>query len=125
VWRAWALILCGIAGQIKILDDLARDRDDAGVPTSFIRLQNVAEKESLAIKDGEAALTHEQAEAWCALHVNDNWYELPLILVAKGYSGDYDNFTEVGADSVYELDESGCYIALPEWWSAFELWTRG
>jgi hypothetical protein len=44
------------------------------------------------------------------------------MLMAKGYNGDYNDFTEVGADSVYELDESGCYIALPEWWSEFQLW---
>src|SRR4051812_6373410 len=105
IHRCW--ILAAHVHRNKILDDLSRDRDDAAVPTSFIRLGVVAEKESLAIKEGEAALTHEQAEAWCALHVNDNWYELPLMLVAKGYNGDYDNFTQVGADSVYDFDESG------------------
>src|SRR3954469_20260071 len=101
------------------------DRDDAVVPTSYIRLENVTEKERLALTEGEAKLTREQAEAWCALHLNDNWYELPLMLMARGYTEDYENFTEVGADSVYEVDESGCYIALPEWWDAFALWTRG
>jgi hypothetical protein len=94
------------------------------VPTSLVRLEKVTEKERLAITDGVAAITREQAEAWCALHVNDNWYDLPLLLAAKGYNDDHENFTEVGAESVYELDESGCYIALPEWWSEFELWRR-
>src|SRR6266404_7601467 len=101
------------------------DRDDAAMPTSYIRLENVTEKERLALTEGEAKLTREQAEAWCALHLNDNWYELPLMLMARGYGGDYKNFTEVGADSVYELEESGCYIVFPENWDAFELWKRG
>lgn len=95
------------------------------MPTSYIRLENVTAKERLALVEGEATITREQAEAWCALHLNDNWYELPLKLMARGYNEDYENFTEVGAESVYELDESGCYIALPEWWDAFELWKRG
>lgn len=89
-----------------------------------MRLQAAAAKESEAVAEGCTSITREQAEAWCALHVGDNWYDLPLMLVAKGYNEDYDNFTEVGADSVYELDESGCYIAIPEWWSEFELWRR-
>jgi hypothetical protein len=38
---------------------------------------------------------------------------------------DYENFTEVGADSVYEVDESGCFIEFFGWWDAFELWKRG
>jgi hypothetical protein len=88
------------------------------VPTSYIRLENVTEKERLALTQGEAKLTREQAEAWCALHLNDNWYELPVLLVARGYNEDYENFTEVGAESV-------CYIVFPEHWDAFELWTRG
>ncbi len=46
------------------------------------------------------------------------------MLMARGYNLDYKFFTEVGADSVYELDESGCYIELPEWWDAMELWRR-
>jgi len=107
------------------LDDLARDRDDAAVPTSYIRLENVIEMEWPALTEGEAKLTREQAEAWCALHLGDNWYELPLMLTARGYNGDHDNFTEVGADSVYELEDSACYIVLPAWWDAFELWKRG
>ncbi len=94
------------------------------MPTSLVRLQAAAAKESEAVAEGVASISREQAEAWCALHIGDNWYDLPLMLVAKGYNEDYDNFTEVGADSVYELDESGCYIALPEWWSEFELWRR-
>lgn len=95
------------------------------MPTSLVRLENVTEKERLAIVEGVAAITREQAEAWCALHLNDNWYDLPLMLMTKGYGQDYDNFTEVGAESVYELEESGCYVALAEWWSEFELWRRG
>jgi hypothetical protein len=95
------------------------------VPTSLIRLKNIREKERIAMATGVAALTKQQAEAWCALHLGDNWYRLPLLLVAKGYNGDYDNFTEVGAESVYELEESGCYIVFPDWWSEFELWGRG
>ncbi len=94
------------------------------MPTSLVRLQAVAAKESEAVAEGVAPISREQAEVWCALHVGDNWYELPLMLVAKGYNEDYDNFTEVGAGSVYELDESGCYIAIPKWWSEFELWRR-
>ena len=47
------------------------------------------------------------------------------MLMARGYGGDYDNFTEVGADSVYEVEEDGCYIVFPENWDAFELWKRG
>lgn len=96
-----------------------------GCPVSLIRLEKVTERERLAITEGEAEITREQAEAWCALHLGDNWYELPLMLMAKGYNGDYGNYTEVGADSVYELEESGCYIELPEWWRAFALWRRG
>ena len=95
------------------------------MPTSLVRLENVTERERLAITEGAAAITREQAEAWCALHLNDNWYELPLMLMAKGYNADYDDFTEVGAESVYELDESGCYIRFPGWWSELELWRRG
>jgi hypothetical protein len=101
------------------------DRDDAAMPTSYVRLENVSEKERLALTDGEAKLTREQAEAWCALHLNDNWYELPMMLMARGYGGDYKNFTEVGADSVYEVEEDGCYIVFPENWVEFELWKRG
>ena len=95
------------------------------MPTSYIRLENVTEKERLALTEGEAKLTREQAEAWCALHLGDNWFDLPLMLMARGYGGDYDNFTEVGADSVYEVEEDGCYIVFPENWVAFELWKRG
>lgn len=94
------------------------------MPTSRVRLEKAVEKERLALTEGVAVLTREQAEAWCALHLNDNWYELPLMLMAKGYNCDYDDFTEVGAESVYELEESGCYIRFPEWWSQLELWRR-
>jgi len=37
------------------------DRDDSAVPTSYIRLENVTEKERLALTEGEAKLTREQA----------------------------------------------------------------
>jgi hypothetical protein len=47
------------------------------------------------------------------------------MLMARGYNMDYENFTEVGADSVYELGENGCFIEFPEWWDAFDLWKRG
>lgn len=31
----------------------------------------------------------------------------------RGYNMDYENYTEVGADSVYELGENGCFIEFP------------
>src|SRR5438105_7234242 len=87
------------------------------------QLEIIQSKEQSALRRGGTRLTRSQAERWCLLHVGDDWCRLPLMLMAKGYNEDYENFTEVGAGSVYELDE-GCYIALPEWWSEFELWTR-
>jgi sulfur transfer complex TusBCD TusB component (DsrH family) len=100
------------------------DRDDAAVPTSPTQLEDLIAKERLALAQDAVAITREEAEAWCALHLNDNWYELPLMLMARGYNEDCENFTEVGAESVYELEESGCYIVLPSWWDAFALWRR-
>lgn len=88
-------------------------------------LQRIAQKEAAALRRGAARLSRLQAQRWCLLHVDDDWYRLPLMLMAKGYNEDYDNFTEVNADSVYELDESGCYIVFPPWWTAFQLWRRG
>jgi hypothetical protein len=69
------------------------------------QLATIAGKEKEALRRGGARSTRAQAECWCFLHVSDDWYRLPLMLVAKGYNCDYDNSTEVGADSVYELDE--------------------
>jgi hypothetical protein len=92
--------------------------------------------EKLALAQDYVPLTKRQAEIWSLIHVNDDWYQLPLMLMARGvYLGsppaslvglnmDYENFTEVGADSVYELYESGCFIEFPEW-DAFEFWKRG
>jgi hypothetical protein len=62
-----------MTSRSRSLTIAGRDRDDSGMPTSFILLQTASEKESAAIRDGEVAVTREQAEAWCALHVNDNW----------------------------------------------------
>jgi hypothetical protein len=45
--------------------------------------------------------------------------------MVRGYNEDYGNFTEVDPESVYELDDTGCYVELPEWWTTFELWGRG
>lgn len=84
------------------------------MPTSLLRLEDVTEKERLALSADSAAITREQAEAWCALHLKGS----PRCTVDSGRRA-------LGADSVYELDESGCYIAFPEWWSEFELWRRG
>ena len=81
--------------------------------------------EKLALAKDYVPLTKRQAEIWSLIHVNDDWYQLPLMLMARGYNCDYENFTEVGADSVYELAENGCFIEFPEWWDAFELWKRG
>jgi hypothetical protein len=76
------------------------------------------------MRKGWVRLTRRQAETWCIYHVHDDWYRLPLMLMAKGYNGDYRNFTEVGAESVYELEESGCFIVFPDWWSTMQLWKR-
>lgn len=89
------------------------------------QLAQVHQKEDTALGKGFVRLTRTQAQRWCLLHVGDDWYGLPLMLMVKGYNEDYDNFTEVNPDSVYELDDSGCYIELPPWWTAFELWRRG
>jgi hypothetical protein len=100
------------------------DRDDCSMRVTPHQLRTISGKELTALRQGWAHVTQLQAEHWCLIHVGDDWYSLPLMLMAKGYGEDYENFTEVGADSVYELDESGCYIAFPEWWTAFELWRR-
>lgn len=87
-------------------------------------IQRIRVIERRAIRTGAATMSNEEAKCWCLLHVDDNWYDLPFMLMARGYNRDYENFTEVGADGVYELDESGCYIQPPEWWSEYELWLR-
>jgi len=89
------------------------------------QLTQISEKEKMALGEGLVRLTRREAEHWCLIHVGDDWYRLPSMLVVRGYNGDYANFTEVNPDSVYELDDTGCYIELPEWWAAFELWRRG
>jgi len=89
------------------------------------QLESILLLEKCAVQSGFVTLTRRQAEHWCAVHVNNDWYKLSLMLMVRGYSGDYSNFTEVDADSVYELDESGCFIELPEWWDGYQLWRRG
>lgn len=89
------------------------------------QVTEIVQKEAAALGKGAARLTRQQAERWCLVHVGDDWYRLPLMLMVKGYNEDYGNFTEVNPDSVYELDDTGCYVELPEWWRAFELWRRG
>jgi hypothetical protein len=113
-------------GQIKIVDDLpSRSRWIPAMQITAAQLGRIGQKEQIAVRAGFARLTRQQAQRWCLLHVGDDWYGLPLMLMVKGYNEDYDNFTEVNADSVYELEDSGCYIRLPHWWTAFELWRRG
>ena len=87
------------------------------------QLRVILGKERHALRRGWVRLTERQAKQWCCLHVHDNWYDLPLMLMARGYGGDFTAYTEVNADSVYELDESGCYIVFPGW-DAFQLWRR-
>jgi hypothetical protein len=71
----------------------AADRDDAAMPVSSIQLEVAMEKERLALAQDELDLSREEAVAWCALHLNDNWYELPLMLMARGYNEDYESYT--------------------------------
>lgn len=89
------------------------------------QLTQIAEKGKTALTNGLVRLTRRQAERWCLVHVGDDWYRLPLMLMVRGYNEDYGNFTEVGAESAYEVNEAGCFVELPEWWTGFELWRRG
>lgn len=88
------------------------------------QLTQIVRKEKAALAEGAAPLTRGQAERWCLVHVGDNWYRLPLMLMVRGYNEDYANFTEVDPESVYELKEVGCFVELPTWWSSFALWKR-
>src|SRR5579863_8697762 len=88
------------------------------------QLDSLLQIEQRTIQTGSASLSRRQAELWCHSHVNDNWHELPIMLMARGYNEDYVNFTEVDPLSVYELDDSGCFIELPGWWLRFQLWLR-
>lgn len=103
----------------------ALDRNDARMDFTADELFDVRVLEKLALAQDYVPLTKRQAEIWSLMHVNDDWYQLPLMLMARGYNMDYENYTEVGADSVYELGEKGCFIEFPGWWDAFELWKRG
>ena len=97
----------------------------APMQITVAQLGRIEQKERAALRAGFARLSRAQTEHWCLLHVDEDWYGLPLMLMVKGYNEDYDNFTEVNADSVYELEDSGCYIRLPHWWTTFQLWRRG
>ena len=88
------------------------------------QLESILLLEKRAIQAGSVTLTRRQAELWCISHINDDWYELPLMLMARGYGGDHFHFTEVNPDSVYEPSDHGCFIALPDGWSKFQLWLR-
>src|SRR5271167_1264429 len=87
-------------------------------------LNAVSRLESRATRTGAAKLTRREAEVWCCVHVNEDWYRLPLMLMARGYGGDCAHFIEVDAMSVYELHESGCFVEFPEWWDRLELWRK-
>gem|GEM_PF-6720176 len=88
------------------------------------QLESILLLEKRANQSGSVTLTRRQAELWCISHIHDDWYELPLMLMARGYAGDHAHFTEVNPDSVYELSTHGCFIALPDWWDKFQLWQR-
>ena len=70
------------------------------------------------------SITKRQAETWCAVHVGEDWYNLPVMLASKGCNMDCRDWTEIAPDSVYELDDTGCYIAMAEWWTSYQLWRR-
>ena len=89
-----------------------------------LQLTQVVHKERTALAKGLVRLTRQQAGHWCLVHVGDDWYRLPLMLMVRGYNEDYANFTEVNPESVYELSEVGCFVELPPWWTSFALWRR-
>ncbi|MCU1284776.1 MAG: hypothetical protein JWO13_1126 [Acidobacteriales bacterium] len=80
--------------------------------------------ESLALRKEGVSITKRQAHSWCAVHVAEDWYTLPVMLMSKGCNADYTHWTEIAPDSVYELDDTGCYIELADWWTSYQLWRR-
>ena len=88
------------------------------------QLRQIAQKERIASVNGAIRLTRGQAERWCLVHVGDDWYGLPLMLMVMGYNEDYANFIEVNPESVYELSEAGCFVEFPSWWTSFALWRK-
>jgi len=78
-----------------------------------------------ALRKDAIPITKRQAELWSAVHVAEDWYDLPVMLMSKGCNMDYTMWTEIAPDSVYELDDSGCYVVMAEWWTSFQLWRRG
>jgi hypothetical protein len=89
------------------------------------QLAAVRRLERLAFRKDSIPITKRQAELWSAVHVNEDWYDLPVMLMSKGFNMDYSTWTEIAPDSVYELDDTGCYVVMAEWWASFQLWRRG
>ena len=88
------------------------------------QLAGVRRLERLALHKDGVSITKRQAELWCAVHVNEDWYGLPVFLVSKGCNMDYTDWTEIAPDSVYEMDDTGVYVELAEWWTSYQLWRR-
>ena len=88
------------------------------------QLAAVRRLERLALRKDAISITKRQAEMWCAVHVNEDWYALPVMLASKGCNEDYSDWTEIAPDSVYEMDDTGVYVVMAEWWTSYQLWKR-
>jgi hypothetical protein len=88
------------------------------------RLAAVRRIERLALRRDNLPIRKYQAELWALAHVGEDWYELPLMLMSRGCNADYSDHTEIAPDSVYELDDTGVYVVMAEWWRDYRLCQR-
>jgi hypothetical protein len=88
------------------------------------QLAAVRRIERQAIRHDYLPIRKRQAELWALAHVGEDWYKLRLMLMSRGCNADYSDFTEIAPDSVYEVDDTGCYVVMADWWTDYRLCQR-
>lgn len=88
------------------------------------QLAAVRRIERLALRHDYLPIRKRQAELWVLSHAGEDWYKLKLMLMSRGCNADYTDYTEIAPDSVYELDDTGCYVVMAEWWTDYRLCQR-
>jgi hypothetical protein len=89
------------------------------------QLADVRRIERLAMQRDNLPIRKRQAQLWALAHTGDDWYKLPLMLMSRGCNADYSDHTEIAPDSVYELDDTGVYVVMAEWWSDLPVVSAG